>query len=753
MTCCCPASGLDLVDPKCNHNEDLKRAAVPLENGLFQSDFIIVDMHCAACIRKLETGFDAVVGIQSARANLSLKRLSVVWDEQFISPEKIENMIQSFGFSANPYDLSILSDKQDKQSKQLLLALGVAGFSAMNIMLLSVSVWSGTDIETTHLFHLISGVIAVPAVFFAGQPFFKAALSVLKVGRLNMEVPISLAVLLTLGMSIFESLNGGDEAYFDAAVSLLFFLLIGRYLDHLMRRRARVAVDQLSNIAAKGATVRDSAGRLTYHALDAIKPEDHIIVKPGERIPLDCRLLSNRALLDRSLVTGESVPAYLEAGVEIEAGTLNLEHTVELEVLRAEDKSFVAEIVRLMEAAEGSRSKYVRIADRMAQIYAPAVHLLALITFIGWFAASGDWHISLYTAIAVLIVTCPCALGLAVPVVHVIAATRLFQKGIMMKDGSALERAAEVDTVFFDKTGTLTYGMSDAVHMDGDLELLPIAKALAQSSSHPKAAAIAARLRDIPSSHPDLVVKEITGEGVEWKTDTKTVRLGRADWVRRINPGAVAGDVVCADRTGKCLTFEVGEKLRKDAAETIGRLRSKGFEIALISGDTNTRVIEMAKAAHIKTVLSDQRPQDKIDAIKQASAKGSRVLMVGDGLNDAAALSEGHASMAPSSACDIGKMAADFVFTRDTLEAVPETLAIARKAASLVKQNFALALLYNCIAVPCAMAGLVTPLFAALAMSLSSIIVVANSMRLSIKKPIAIQSATTILAIRRIQPV
>lgn len=752
MTCCCPASSLDLVDQKCNHNEDLKRAAVPLENGLFQSDFTIVDMHCAACIRKLETGFDAVAGIQSVRANLSLKRLSLVWDKQLISPEEIENMIQSFGFSANPYDLSALSDKQDKQSKQLLLALGVAGFSAMNIMLLSVSVWSGTDIETTHLFHLISGVIAVPAVFFAGQPFFKAAFSALKVGRLNMEVPISLAVLLTLGMSVFESLNGGDEAYFDAAVSLLFFLLIGRYLDHLMRRRARVAVDQLSNIAAKGATVRDSAGRLTYHTLDAIKPKDHIIVKPGERIPLDCRLLSDRALLDRSLVTGECVPAYLEVGEEIEAGTLNLEYTVELEVLRSEDKSFVAEIVRLMEAAEGSRSKYIRIADRMAQIYAPAVHLLALITFIGWFAVSGDWHISLYTAIAVLIVTCPCALGLAVPVVHVIAATRLFQKGIMMKDGSALERAAEVDTVFFDKTGTLTHGMSDAVHMDGDLDLLPIAKALAQSSSHPKAAAIAYGLRDIPSSHPNLSVKEITGEGVEWQTDTKTVRLGRADWVRDINPNAGEGDVVCADSTGRYLIFEVGEKLRKGSTETIDRLRTKGLEITLISGDTNTRVIEMAKAAHIKTVLSDQRPQDKIDAIKQATAKGSRVMMVGDGLNDAAALSEGHASMAPSSACDVGKMAADFVFTRDTLEAVPDTLAIARKAASLVKQNFALALLYNCIAVPCAMAGLVTPLFAAIAMSLSSIIVVANSMRLSIKKPIAIQSATTTLAARRIQP-
>lgn len=731
MTCCDAAAGLDLIKQKPTHGENLKRVSITLDKQRFQSDFTIMDMHCAACIQKLERGFEDLPGIERVRANLSLKRLSIVWDERETSVEKIEETIQKLGFSANPFDLATLSDKEDDQSKQLLIALGVAGFSAMNIMLLSVSIWSGTDAATTHLFHLISGVIAVPAVFFAGKPFFNAAYGALKVGRLNMEVPISLAVLLALGMSVFESLNGGEEAYFDAAVSLLFFLLIGRYLDHLMRRKARHALDQLSHLAAKGAMVFNESDELTYRALDEISPGDLIQINPGDRIPLDCTLMSSNAVFDRSLVTGESMAVHLTKGAEVEAGTLNIDHTITLTVLRTEDQSFVAEIIRLMETAEGSRSKYVRVADRMAQIYAPAVHLLAFVAFVGWLTVTGDWHQAIYTAIAVLIVTCPCALGLAVPVVHVIAATKLFKLGIMMKDGSALERAAEVNTVFFDKTGTLTTGIADTIKVSGDADFIPMAKALAQASSHPKAKAIAAHLNSTLVPKDIGSVSEHTGNGVEAVIGTRIIRLGRPDWVRCINPNITNSSVVCGDNEGNFLAFDIRETLRENSREAIEKLNQRDFAVALISGDQADRVEKSAKEAGIYRYFSDQRPEDKINRIKRTTREGACVLMVGDGLNDVAALCEGHASMAPSNACDIGNAAADFVFTRPSLEAVPQTLSIARRAARLVKQNFALALIYNCIAVPCAMAGLVTPLFAALAMSFSSIVVIANSMRLN----------------------
>lgn len=745
MSCCDATAGLDLVKPEPSHGENLRRAAIPLEHGRFQSDFTIMDMHCAACIQKLERGLGQVPGVERVRANLSLKRLSVIWDECEISVDQVESNIQNLGFSTNPFDLSALSEKQDEQSKQLLIALGVAGFSAMNIMLLSVSVWSGTDAATTQFFHLISGVIAIPAVFFAGRPFFKSAFSALKVGRLNMDVPISLAVLLALGMSIFESLSGGQEAYFDAAVSLLFFLLIGRYLDHLMRRRARHAIEQLSILSAKGAMVFNADGKLDFRALDDIEIGDCIQIKAGDRIPLDCRLLSKTALFDRSLVTGESVPVSLIKGAEVEAGTLNLNEVIKLEVLRTEDQSFVAEIIRLMETAERSRSKYVRIADRMAQIYAPAVHMFALLTFVGWFVVTGDWHQSIYTAIAVLIITCPCALGLAVPVVHVIAATQLFKHGILMKDGSALERAAEVDTVFFDKTGTLTTGVADAIEMNGDTDLLPFANELAKASNHPKARAIVDQLAPSKTTMGNFSLSEKTGDGVEATSASRIIRLGRPDWVREINPNAASGAVVCADDQGRHVTFEIREKLREGSFEAIDLLKRSGFAVTLLSGDQVERVAKVSKELGGVSQFSNLRPEDKINVIKQATNQDAHVLMVGDGLNDAAALSQSHASMAPANACDVGRMAADFVFTRNSLEAVPLTLAIAKQAALLVKQNFALALVYNCVAVPCAMAGLITPLIAALAMSLSSIIVIANSMRLNLGKVKKTSKKTVVL--------
>ena len=455
-------------------------------------------------------------------------------------------------------------------------------------------------------------------------------------------------------------------------------------------------------------------------------------MKPGDRIPLDCNLITQEAKFDRSLVTGESVPVSLEKGAEVEAGTLLLNSPARMEVLRAEDRSFIANIVKLMEAAEGSRNTYVRVADRMAQIYAPAVHLLAFFTFICWMIATGDWHISLYTAIAVLIVTCPCALGLAVPVVHVIAATRLFKHGIMMKDGSALERAAEIDTVFFDKTGTLTSGGSEDVCIKGDESLLALAKTLAEASSHPYARAISCQIAIAPARCENLVVQEHVGDGVEARVGDFRIRLGRADWVRVINPKAGDGAVICADNTGRSVSFELREALRSGAYKAVQDLKKTVSDILLLSGDAEQRVRAVAHNTNIQTILANQRPDDKINAIKAATNQGSKVLMVGDGLNDAAALSQAHVSVAPASACDVGRSAADFVFTRENLEAVPQILLIARKAAWLVKQNFALALLYNCIAVPCAMAGVVSPLFAALAMSFSSIVVIANSMRLNL---------------------
>jgi len=725
------------------HEAELKTLARDLGDGLFQNDFTIPGMHCSACIRTIETGLSALPAVQHVRANLSLRRVSVQWRKQ--NPDdtplgRIEETLTKLGFPATPFDFAHIAREDDKTGRQLTLSLAVSGFAAMNIMLLSVSVWSGADAATAQLSHLISGVIAVPSVIFAGRPFYASAWNGLRVGRLNMDVPISLAVLLALSMSIFESLTGGEEAYFDAAVMLLFFLLIGRTLDHMMRKRARGAVERLGSLSSRGASVITANGESLYHVLDDITPGMTLRIPAGERLPVDARLISSSGNFDSSMVSGESEPVTLHAGEEIEAGALNLTGSIDICVLRPADQSFIAEVIELMEAAEGGRSHYVRIADRMAKIYAPAVHLLALFAFIGWMiATSGDWHYALYTAISVLIITCPCALGLAVPVVHVIAATRLFKEGILMKDGAALERLAEVDTILFDKTGTLTTGIATVRNVDGNLELMATAQALAGRSTHPAARTIAHYLdetltdRGIDLAH----YQEIPGCGIEAEINGVIHRLGRAQWVAEIAADApVLGHqnagVFCAAKGGAVLFFEFEETLRADARPAFQALRATNLSLGILSGDAAASVAKIAKILAIDHYSYGNSPKDKVQEITHFNDRGQRVLMVGDGLNDAAALSSGYASMAPASACDIGRLAADFVYTRNNLMAVASAFKIARLAARLVKQNFALALLYNCIAVPLALAGYVTPLIAAVAMSASSIVVVLNSLRLNI---------------------
>lgn len=686
------------------------------------------NINCGACISTIEKGLNSLNHVE-ARVNLSLKRVTVTFANQDQNPLLVLDRLTSLGYDSRPLDLGDLSElESDRASKNLLKAVGIAGFAAANVMLLSVSIWSGAAGATRDLFHLISALIAIPAAMYAGQVFFQSALRALSARRLNMDVPISLAVILALGMSLFEALTGGAEAYFDAALTLLFFLLIGRYLDQRMREKAQNAAIGLARIAAKGATVIEGDTR-HYLPLDELRPGMDLLIVAGERIPVDGIIKSGQSDLDRALVSGESTPVTVKVGMVVEAGILNLSGPLEMTATKTADDSFLAEVMQMIEAAEQGRGAYTRIADRAAQLYAPAVHALAALAFLGWMIATGDWHQSIYTAISVLIITCPCALGLAVPVVHVIGASRLFEAGILMKDGAALERIAEVTHVLFDKTGTLTTGESTIESHDLSEQEARIALALAAKSSHPVARAIAKQFEHLSSASLSEI-QELPGYGLEAKFGQLRIRLGKADWVNEIASGGVSQGSAFAVEGKRVTGFQIGETLRPRAYETIAQLKEQGFQPELISGDTKGAVAKVAGRLGISAALHDQRPKDKIERIAALKTAGEKVLMVGDGLNDAPSLAAGDASMAPASASDVGRLAADFLFTRDALDAVPFTIDTARRARKLVRQNFGLAILYNVIAVPLAMAGFVTPLIAAIAMSLSSIIVVTNSLRL-----------------------
>ncbi|MDE2385354.1 MAG: cadmium-translocating P-type ATPase [Alphaproteobacteria bacterium] len=717
---------------------ELSAQARQLKDGTVNYQISAPAMHCGACISTIERGLGNLPGVAKVRANLSLRQVSVTLQSGEAKLGPVVDKLVELGY--RPYSLSDAAlQLADNTLRDLLRSLAVAGFAAANIMLLSIPVWMGAKGTTEELFHYISALIAIPAVAYAGRPFFRSALKALASRRVNMDVPISLGVLLATAMSFYESFLGGGQAYFDAATSLLFFLLIGRVLDHMMRSRARQAASRLAQLASKGGMVVGETGELTYVALEGLRPGMALRVAAGERFPVDGTIIDGATDVDRALVTGESAPVPVSLGAAVEAGTLNLTGAVDMRVTRAAGESFLAEITQMMAAAENGRSRYMQVSDRMARAYAPVVHVLAFTTLVFWLVYThGNFHTALTAAVSVLIITCPCALGLAVPVAHVVSAGRLFAAGILMKDGSALERMAAVDIAAFDKTGTLTTGepkiKSSTIPPGEDSAL---AYALAQRSVHPAARALSTALRgEAAAVVSDL--HEVPGHGVEAISSGRLVRLGRPSWVSEI---AAAGQDVPATGLafaragGQLACATLAERLRDGAGTMVSALAESHVPSMIVSGDNAAQVATVAAACGISETHAGLRPGDKLALLQKLAAEGRHVLMVGDGLNDAPALAAAHVSMAPASASDVGRMAADFVFTREDLSAITFAHAVARRTGRIVKENFALAIGYNIFAVPLAMSGHLNPLIAAVAMSTSSIIVVANSLRLQLLKP------------------
>ena len=712
-------------------------------DGISELNLVVENLHCPSCIPRIEGALVGQPGVVEARVNLSTRRLRLRWHGAAAEATDLLAPVVRQGFRLAPFDPGITEAPHEGGRRALLRALAVAGFAAGNVMLLSVSVWSGLVSDmgeaTRTLLHWVSALIALPAVAYAGRPFFGSAVAALRGGRLNMDVPISLAVLLTTAMSLFETVRGGPLVYFDAAVMLLFFLLIGRYLDLGVRGRVRSAAENLLALRARSATLIEADGRYRAVAVAELRAGARVAVAAGERIPVDGRITSGRSEIDTSLVTGESLPRPAGPGDEVFAGTLNLGAPLEVEVTSAGDDTLLAEIVRLMEAAEQGRARYVRLADRAARIYAPAVHALAFATFLGWLLfGAAAWQSALMTAVAVLIITCPCALGLAVPAVQVTAVARLLRRGVLVKSADGLERLAHIDAVAFDKTGTLTQGRPTLTNRDEiDPADLHLAATLAGSSRHPLARAVcqAAGPGPVIARGGAGEVREEPGMGLAATVGGQEVRLGNRVWC-----GVAEADVPAATEmelwlaaSGRApVRFAFRDTPRAGAGALIAWLQARGVPVMLLSGDRPAAVRDLAEALGIADWHAECRPADKIARLEKLAAAGHKVLMVGDGLNDAPALAAAFASASPAEAADISQTAADVILQGDSLAPLAEAIRVARSARRLVLQNFALALGYNAVAVPLAVAGLVTPLIAAAAMSASSIAVTLNALRLNL---------------------
>ncbi len=714
-------------------------------DGSHSLAMFVDNLQCAACIRSIERGLRALPGVTEARVNMSTRRVAVEWRGDETSGQEIARTVASLGYPVAPFNPVHIQQSKTAEQRRLLAALAVAGFAAGNVMLLSVSVWSGlvTDMgpATRDMFHWISALIALPAVAFSGQPFFRSAFTVLKTGRMNMDVPISLAVILASAMSLHQTFLGREHAYFDAAIGLVFFLLIGRYLDFQARAKARETAEHLVGLSAVAATVIDENGQRRAIPASDVTAGLSVFVAAGDRVPVDGEVVEGRSDLDTSLVTGETLPRDVAPGAGVYAGTLNLTAPLTIRATADGEHTLLAEIVRLIEHAEQGRARFVRIADRAARVYAPAVHILALATFLGWWLSGlAPLEVSVLHAVAVLIITCPCALGLAVPAAQVIASGVLFRRGILVKSGDAFERLAEIDTVVFDKTGTLTTGdLALSNSEDISPEDLNLAITLAGHSNHPLSRALARsdQASNGVSNDTALNVSEYPGRGLQGSIGGKDVRLGSRAWCNADLSSQGADDSPeLWLKVGEAapVRFQFIDQPRADARVVIENIKALGLKVMLLSGDRNSVAGKMAEKLGIEEWRGECLPTDKIDILETLQSDGRKVAMIGDGLNDAPALAAGHASISPAGAADVAQTAADFIFQGDKLEPVLAAIRVARRTHALVKQNIAIAVGYNIFAVPIAVLGFASPLVAAVAMSSSSLLVTLNALRLRMMK-------------------
>ncbi|MEY9394556.1 Cu2+-exporting ATPase [Bradyrhizobium japonicum] len=704
--------------------------------GIKHIDLAVEGVHCAGCMAKIERGLSAIPDVTLARVNLTDRRVALEWKQDTLDPSRFIDRLEELGYKAYPYETESAEATEVAESRFLLRCLGVAAFATMNVMMLSIPVWSGnvSDMlpEQRDFFHWLSALIALPAAAYAGQPFFRSAWRALSAKTTNMDVPISIGVCLALGMSVVETIHHAEHAYFDAAIMLLTFLLVGRFLDQNMRRRTRAVAGNLAALKAETAAKFVGPDEISQVPVAAIHPGDIVLLRPGERCAVDGTVIEGRSEIDQSLITGETLYVTAEQGTAVYAGSMNISGTLRVRVSAASEATLLAEITRLLDNALQARSRCMRLADRASRLYAPVVHATALITILGWVIAGAGWHDAIVTGVAVLIITCPCALGLAIPTVQTVAAGAMFKAGVLLNSGDAIERLAEADHVIFDKTGTLTLPDLEVMNAaDIPVDIFELAGRLALSSHHPVAAAVALAAG---ARSPIVGAVEEAGQGVRAVVDGVEIRLGRPSFCRAealvgsatLDPEA---SIVAFSKGTEKFILSVRQGLRPDAQAVIAALKARNIGIEILSGDREPAVIAAAHALGIAEWRAGVTPADKIARIEELKQRGAKVLMVGDGMNDAPSLAAAHVSMSPISAAHLSQATADLVFLGRPLAPVVAAIDSARKALHLMRQNLWLAIGYNVLAVPVAISGVVTPLIAAAAMSGSSILVMLNSLR------------------------
>ncbi len=758
-----PAAGPSAVPPQLEalalyDEPDVQSRFVRSDGDCAETTLMLDGLRCGACVWLIERTLAAQPGVTAASVNFSTERAVLRWDPARTRLSTLLTRISEIGYSALPYDAQQREAQLARTTRSLFRRMFVAGIGMMQVMMYAVPVYTAAPGEIEwqyeHLMRWASLLLTIPVILYSAQPFFAGALRDLRARSLGMDVPVALGMGAAFIASTWATVTGKGEVYFDSVTMFAFLLLGARYLEWIARRRASRAVDamaaalpeRVTRLVGIGLQIDETAlAAAATETVPAIRvaPGDLLRVAVGERIAVDGVIVAGSTSIDQSLLTGESVPVPRQTGDEVPGGAINAGNPVHLRVLRRSADSTLSTIERLIERAAVEKPAIAMAADRVAAWFVLCLLLFASGVFAAWWFT--DPERALPVAIAVLVVSCPCALSMATPAALAAATGAATRHGALVASGRALETMAGASDVVFDKTGTLTEGrprLSDLRTWQGlsSDQALALAAALESGSPHPLALALVAAAGPTGTRPAATGITQHPGRGIEATVDGRTLRLGSRAFVAEWAPlpedtGSTGSEVWLADRDHVLARFELRDTLRPDAAQTVARLAADGLRVHLLSGDHADAAHDVARTLGITQVRANASPTDKLDYVRALQQAGGRVLMVGDGINDAPVLAAADVSIAVGDATALARTSADAVLLSPHLDMVGRLLALARRTRRIVLQNLGWATAYNLTAIPAAALGYVPPWLAAVGMSASSLLVVGNALRLHLGAP------------------
>ncbi len=712
-------------------------------DGLYEIHLIIEGIHCAACVWLNEKVLHKTPGIIEASINYTNNKATVVWDPDEIKLSKIIETIRSIGYNAYPYDPALQEERAVKARRDYYARILVAVFATMNIMWIAIAQYvgffTGMRRDIKDILNVAEFVLATPTLFYSGWVFFKGAYYGLKNRFINMDVLVATGATLTYIYSIYAMLTRTGEVYFDSVTMIITFVLVGKYLEVLSKKQAVDTIDSILGTLPTEVTLIKNDEKVLMSVENVIEG-DIIEIKPGEKVVIDGVIVNGEGSFDESSLTGESEPVFKKVGDEVLSGSICLDSVIRYRATKDFSTSLISNIAQLLEDALGKKPRLEHLANQVSGYFSVTILSIAVLTFMGWYWFKGDFETALIVAVSVIVIACPCALGLATPMATLVGIGEAAKRGILFKEAGYLETLAKADTLVLDKTGTITQGRPEVV---GYEKIAPVKEewiyALVEHSNHPVSRGVATFLRDrVFKKIAVTSFKEIKAKGIKGIIEGKEILAGSKEFLQEngIIVDAQSEYTLFAVAIDKKLValFELADEIKETTAEAIAKIKEMGIEIVMLTGDHERIARKIAKIVGIEHYQARMLPQDKSAFIDKLHKEGRVVVMAGDGINDAIALACSDIAIAMGSGADVALSVSDVVLLDEKPIKIYEAMRLSRRVYRAVKENLALSLLYNTIAVPAAVLGYVNPLFAALAMSLSSLTVVGNSMRIKLSR-------------------